>query len=247
MRNQRALAAACAALAVLGFAAPVAVADGMGNGGGSSNDTGVNVGSGTGNGLGGLNGTGHFDGHFNNNGNGSLSSNGRDTLGRGEDFGRGEDPEDEDEDFGRGDEFGRGGDFGARGDGGLRNIVSEPRVIAAGGRLLATVDGCRGGVMSSRAFRTTSLTPLRNDVSRGAVTIDPGTRPGPYDITVECNGRRLTRPGAFTVLGGVNGGFGGSVTSGATPADTAIGGGLVGSVVIAGGVYWLGRRNEKRI
>ncbi|SOE07456.1 hypothetical protein SAMN06272765_8353 [Streptomyces sp. Ag109_G2-15] len=120
-------------------------------------------------------------------------------------------------------------------------------MIAAGGRLAITVDGCRGGTASSRAFRTTQLTQIRDDTSRGIATIDSDARPGRYDITVNCNGRTLTRPNAFTVLGAVQGGLGGSVTSGATPTDMAIGGGLVASAVIGGGAFWLRRRDEKRI
>jgi LPXTG-motif cell wall-anchored protein len=101
--------------------------------------------------------------------------------------------------------------------------------------------------MSSRAFRTTRLTPYRGDSARGVATIDRDARPGRYDITVNCDGRTLTRPSAFTVLGGVQGGVGGSQSHGATATDMAIGGGLVGAAVIGGGVFWLRRRNEKRI
>jgi LPXTG-motif cell wall-anchored protein len=299
MRNQRALATACAAVAVLGLAAPVAVADGMGAGGGPSNDTGAvvggtgtgvggvgvggvgvggvgvgglgvgNVGIGTlnglggfngngvggfngnGNGLGGFNGTGHFDGHFNGNisGNGNFNSNGRgDNFGngRGDNFGNGRG-----DDFGngRGDDFGNGpgGDFGGRGDGSPRNIVATPSVIAAGGRLTVTVNGCRGGTMTSRAFGSAPLSQLRDDTARGVANVFRDARPGRYDITVRCDGRTLTRPNAFTVLGGVQGGFGGSRITGAAPQDMAIGGALVGMALVGGGAFVLRRRQEKRV
>jgi hypothetical protein len=101
--------------------------------------------------------------------------------------------------------------------------------------------------MTSRAFRTAPLTPFRGDTARGVVTVDRDARPGRYDITVRCDGRTLTRPAAFTVLGGVQGGLGGSKSSGATPADMAIGGGLVAMAVIGGGAFWLRRRHEKRV
>ncbi|WP_030422893.1 hypothetical protein [Streptomyces sp. NRRL F-5065] len=130
------------------------------------------------------------------------------------------------------------------------NIVALPSVIARGGRLTVTVDGCpQGGTMTSDAFRTTHLTPVRgaNETSRGTATIDEDARPGSYDITVNCSGRRLTRPAAFTVIGGVRGGLGGSSTSGATPADMAIGGGLVTAAVAGGGLFWMRRRSERRI
>ncbi|MYQ91770.1 hypothetical protein GTY20_10725 [Streptomyces sp. SID4946] len=163
--------------------------------------------------------------------------------GRGDDFGNGRG-----DDFGRG-EGGLGGDFGngPGGDDGLRDIVVSPSVVAAGGRLTVTVQGCRrGGEMASRAFRTAPLTPFRDDTSRGVVYVNRNARAGRYDISVRCDGRTITRPRAFTVIGGVNGGLGGSRTSGATTTDMAIGGGLVGVALIGGGAYWLRRRGERR-
>ncbi|ASN28155.1 hypothetical protein LK07_02715 [Streptomyces pluripotens] len=231
MRNKRALAAACAAVAVLGLAAPVAVADGMGHGGGPGNSSDISPD------MGSFSGT--FTGHFNGNGNANFGD-----RGRGDDPGRGGDRGNRN-DNGGGD---RADDWGGRGgDGGPRNIVATPSVIAAGARLTVTVDGCRGGTMSSRAFRTTRLSSSRDDSARGTVTIDRDARPGRYDITVRCDSRSLTRPDAFTVLGGVHGGVGGGTSVGATPADMAIGGGLVASAVITGGAFWLRRRHEKRI
>ncbi|SFY53956.1 hypothetical protein [Streptomyces sp. F-1] len=217
----------------------------FGGGGGGGNFPGG--GNGNFNGNGGFSGNGRFEGHFNGtiSGNGRISSNGRgDEFGNGE-RGRGN---------GRGDEFGGpgdnglGGDFGNRpgGDNGLRDIVVTPGVVAAGGRLTVTVHGCRGGQMASRAFRTAPLTPFRDDTSRGVVYVNRDARPGRYDITVRCERHTQTRPRAFTVIGGVNGGLGGSRTSGATTADMAIGGALVGVAVIGGGVYWLRRRGERR-
>lgn len=130
------------------------------------------------------------------------------------------------------------------------NIVALPSVIARGGQLTITVDGCpNGGTATSNAFPRTDLTPISgaNDTSKGTATIDADARPGPYDITVHCSGRSLTRPAAFTVIGGVRGGIGGSSTSGATPADMAIGGALVTAAVVGSGVFWMRRRTEKRI
>ncbi|MFG2516301.1 hypothetical protein [Streptomyces sp. NPDC048584] len=130
------------------------------------------------------------------------------------------------------------------------NIVALPSVIARGGQLTITVDGCpNGGTATSNAFPRTNLTPISgaNDTSRGTATVDAEARPGPYDITVHCSGRSLTRPAAFTVIGGVRGGIGGSSTSGATPTDMAIGGALVTAAVVGSGVFWMRRRAEKRI
>jgi hypothetical protein len=130
------------------------------------------------------------------------------------------------------------------------NIVALPSVIARGGQLTITVDGCpNGGTATSNAFPRTDLTPISgaNDTSKGTATIDADARPGSYDITVHCSGRSLTRPAAFTVIGGVRGGIGGSSTSGATPTDMAIGGALVAAAVAGSGVFWMRRRAEKRV
>ncbi|GAA3495022.1 hypothetical protein GCM10019016_021220 [Streptomyces prasinosporus] len=130
------------------------------------------------------------------------------------------------------------------------NIVALPSVIARGGQLTITVDGCpHGGTATSNAFPRTNLTPISgaNDTAKGTATIDDDARPGSYDITVHCSGRSLTRPAAFTVIGGVRGGIGGSSTSGATPTDIAIGGGLVAAAAVVGGVFWMRRRTERHI
>ncbi|MFE9774838.1 hypothetical protein ACFYOV_24810 [Streptomyces sp. NPDC005931] len=130
------------------------------------------------------------------------------------------------------------------------NIVALPSVIARGGQLTITVDGCpNGGHATSNAFPRTTLTPISgaHGTAKGTATVHADARPGPYDITVHCSGRTLTRPAAFTVIGGVRGGIGGSSTSGATPTDIAIGGALVTAAVAGGGLFWMRRRAEKRI
>lgn len=130
------------------------------------------------------------------------------------------------------------------------NIVALPSVIARGSQLTITVDGCpNGGFATSNAFPRTRLMPIHGakGTARGTATINSNANPGSYDITVTCDGRTLTRPAAFTVIGGVRGGIGGSNSSGATPTDIAIGGGLVAAAVIGGGVFWMRRRSEKRI
>ncbi|MFD3497031.1 hypothetical protein ACFWWT_05880 [Streptomyces sp. NPDC058676] len=130
------------------------------------------------------------------------------------------------------------------------NIVALPSVIARGGQLTVTVDNCpTGGTMTSDAFPSTPLTPIHgaNQTAKGTTTVNPNARPGSHSITVNCNGRILTNPAAFTVIGGVQGGVGGSSSTGATPADVAIGGGLLAVAVVGGGVFWMRRRSEKRI
>ncbi|MEV6957655.1 hypothetical protein AB0M97_00280 [Streptomyces sp. NPDC051207] len=131
------------------------------------------------------------------------------------------------------------------------NIVALPSVIARGGQLTVTVDGCRtGGHMTSNAFPQTTLTAISGssrESAKGTATINRHARPGAYDITVHCGGKTLTRPAAFTVIGGVRGGLGGSSSSGATPTDMAIGGALVAAAAVGGGVFWMRRRAEKQI
>jgi hypothetical protein len=130
------------------------------------------------------------------------------------------------------------------------NIVALPSVIARGGQLTVTVDGCpRGGTMTSDAFPSTPLTPVAgtNGTSKGIATVNHNARQGSHSITVTCDGQTLTNPTAFSVIGGVLGGFGGSSSTGATPTDIAIGGGLVAAAVVGGGLFWMRRRSEKGI
>ncbi|MFD5073776.1 hypothetical protein [Streptomyces sp. NPDC058371] len=132
------------------------------------------------------------------------------------------------------------------------NIVAMPSVIARGGQLTVTVDGssCHmsGSTISSPVFPTVPLRHVSGNTASATVTIDRNARPGSYDITAHCGERRsLTRPAAFTVIGGVRGGLGGSTSSGATPTDMAIGGGLVAAAAVGGGVFWMRRRSEKRV
>ncbi|WP_432136738.1 MULTISPECIES: hypothetical protein [unclassified Streptomyces] len=139
---------------------------------------------------------------------------------------------------------------GGPGRSGPSNIVALPSVIARGGQLTITVDNCpQGGTATSNAFPATTLTPINgaNHTAKGTATVNSNARPGSYDITVNCTNRgTLTRPAAFTVIGGVQGGLGGSSSSGATPTDMAIGGGLVAAALLGGGLFWMRRRSERR-
>ncbi|WP_409467956.1 hypothetical protein [Streptomyces sp. HC307] len=121
-------------------------------------------------------------------------------------------------------------------------------MISRGGQLAVTVNDCpTGGTITSPAFPTTRLpVSAAGGALRAIAIINSNARPGRYDITVNCSGRVLTRPGAFTVLGGVRGGIGGSSSVGATPTDMAIGGGMVASAVLGGGLLWVRRRSEQQ-
>ncbi|MFE0356033.1 hypothetical protein ACFW20_09820 [Streptomyces nigra] len=130
---------------------------------------------------------------------------------------------------------------------GPSNIRALPSVIARGGQLTITVDGCHsGGTATSDAFRPTTLSPTGGGTARGTATVDHKARPGSHSITVNCGGRTLTNPAAFTVVGGVRGGLGGSSSTGATPTDMAIGGGLIAAALAGGGLFWMRRRAERQ-
>lgn len=130
-------------------------------------------------------------------------------------------------------------------------ITASPTVIAPGGTLTVTVDGtaCQmsGSTVSSPAFPTVQLSPSSGGRATARVSVFSNATPGSYSITARCGENRTrTQSNAFTVMGGVRGGLGGSVITGATPTDVAIGGGLVAAGLLGGAVFWLRRRSENR-
>ncbi|MFD2684640.1 hypothetical protein ACFS5L_07215 [Streptomyces phyllanthi] len=131
------------------------------------------------------------------------------------------------------------------------SVTAMPNVIAQGGQLKITVHGSActlaGSTVSSTAFPTTALKSMGGETATATVTVNSNASPGTYSVTTNCENRRRTFNGVFTVVGGVRGGIGGSSTSGATPTDIAIGGGLVTAALVGGGVFWMRRRSEGRI
>ncbi|ELP67244.1 hypothetical protein STRTUCAR8_09379 [Streptomyces turgidiscabies Car8] len=79
------------------------------------------------------------------------------------------------------------------------------------------------------------------------MTVNSNAAPGSYGVITRCEGQNRSFTSVFTVIGGVRGGLGGSSSAGATPADMAIGGGLVAAALVGGGVFWMRRRSETRI
>ncbi|MEI5525096.1 hypothetical protein WB401_43550 [Streptomyces brasiliscabiei] len=131
-------------------------------------------------------------------------------------------------------------------------VTAAPNVIARGGQLVLTVSGgdacaIAGSTVSSNAFPTTNLTSMGGTTASASVRVNSDASPGSYSVTTNCEGKRKTFTGAFTVIGGVRGGLGGSTSTGATSTDIAIGGGLVTAAVVAGGVFWMRRRAENKI
>ncbi|MGQ4388443.1 hypothetical protein [Streptomyces sp. SAS_270] len=131
------------------------------------------------------------------------------------------------------------------------SVTAAPSVIAPGGKLLITVNGSActiaGSTVSSDVFPTTTLTSMGGNTSTANPTVNSNASPGVYRVTTMCEGRTKEFSSVFTVIGGVRGGLGGSSSTGATPTDMAIGGGLVAAAAVGGGVFWLRRRSEKRI
>lgn len=128
------------------------------------------------------------------------------------------------------------------------NVVALPSVIARGGQLTITVNNCTGtATASSDAFPTVTLRTGAGNLATGTATVNRNARTGSHSISVVCSNGTVINPTAFTVIGGVRGGLGGSTSTGATPTDMAIGGGLVALAVIGGGVFWMRRRSERHI
>ncbi|WP_328752229.1 hypothetical protein OHT57_42185 [Streptomyces sp. NBC_00285] len=128
------------------------------------------------------------------------------------------------------------------------NAVALPSVIARGGQLTITVNNCTGdATASSDAFPAAKLKTGTNNLATGTATVNTNAATGSHSISVLCGNGTVINPTAFTVIGGVRGGLGGSSTTGATPTDMAIGGGLVALAVIGGGVFWMRRRSERHI
>ncbi|MET7510820.1 hypothetical protein [Streptomyces albidoflavus] len=132
---------------------------------------------------------------------------------------------------------------------GTGNIVVAPAVTTRDEPVTVTVHAasCRTGSASSPAFGETRLTPQADGAGGHATpAVAPDVAPGSYDITVTCDdGRSVTRTAAFTVINGaVRGGDGPAPSEGTSTADLVIGGLMVASALIGGGVLWL--RGEGR-
>ncbi|MCQ4212076.1 hypothetical protein [Streptomyces longispororuber] len=129
-------------------------------------------------------------------------------------------------------------------------LSASPSVIPRGGQLTISVTGTKcqtNSTATSDAFGTVNLVNKGGEQAGADATVHSDAAPGAHDITVNCQGAMLTRPAAFTVIhGGVRGGLGGSSETGATSTDMAIGGALVASALIGGGVFWMRRRSEGR-
>ncbi|WP_149823899.1 LPXTG cell wall anchor domain-containing protein [Streptomyces tailanensis] len=132
------------------------------------------------------------------------------------------------------------------------SVVATPNAVARGGQIVLTVSGgnacaTMGSTISSNAFPTTNLRSRDGRTATATVRINANANPGAYDVFTHCEGQRKKFEDVFTVIGGVRGGLGGSSSTGATPTDIAIGGGLVAAALIGGGLFWMRRRSENKI
>ncbi|WP_405824834.1 hypothetical protein OG241_46710 [Streptomyces sp. NBC_01390] len=131
------------------------------------------------------------------------------------------------------------------------SVTAAPSVIAPGGQLVLTANGSactvQGSTISSNAFPTARFRSMGGNTATATVTVNSNATAGSYSVTTNCENRTKTFTSVFTVIGGVQGGLGGSSSAGATPADMAIGGGLVAAALVGGGVFWMRRRSETRI
>ncbi|GHE81664.1 hypothetical protein GCM10014715_41510 [Streptomyces spiralis] len=128
-----------------------------------------------------------------------------------------------------------------------------PRADAAAGpgRGGVTADACRGGGQAaSRAFGAVPTRPADGAgvTARSVAALRPHTPAVTYGVAVRCDGRAPARPAAFTAVGRARAGADGATTTGgATKADIAIGGGLMGTGVLVGAVFWMRGRFGKRV
>ncbi|MEH0416803.1 hypothetical protein [Streptomyces sp. B21-083] len=131
------------------------------------------------------------------------------------------------------------------------SVTAAPSVIAPGGQLVLTANGSActvsGSTISSNAFTPVKFRSMGGNTATATVTVNSNATAGSYSVTTNCENRMKTFTSVFTVIGGVQGGLGGSSSAGATPTDMAIGGGLVAAALVGGGVFWMRRRSETRI
>ncbi|WP_316744864.1 hypothetical protein [Streptomyces sp. MK7] len=128
-----------------------------------------------------------------------------------------------------------------------------PRAGAAAGpgRGAVAAGVCHGGGQAvSRAFGAVPTGPVDGAgvTARSVVALRPPAPAVTYGVAVRCDGRAPARPAAFTAAGRARGGAdGGTAPGGATKADIAIGGGLMGTGVLVGAVFWMRGRFGRRV
>ncbi|MCX4820854.1 hypothetical protein OG883_13240 [Streptomyces sp. NBC_01142] len=136
---------------------------------------------------------------------------------------------------------GQGGNV--RKDNGRITVRVNPQSVHQGGTLTITVQGCkRGGTVASNAFSQVQLSNNGQNQSTASARIHDHTTPGQYNLAVRCNDNSNVATVQFTVLSarGAQGGLGGSV--GPSSTEMAIGGALVATAAVGGGLFVARRR-----
>lgn len=129
----------------------------------------------------------------------------------------------------------------------------NPRAGAAAGpgHAAVTAGACRGGGQAATGvFGAAPQRPAdgTGSAARSVAALRPHTSAVTYGVAVRCDGSASVRPAAFTAVGRARGGSDGApATGGATKADIAIGGGLMGAGVLVGAVFWMRGRFGRRV
>ncbi|MFJ3921535.1 hypothetical protein [Streptomyces sp. NPDC090022] len=134
------------------------------------------------------------------------------------------------------------GGTGGFGGSGPSNVSVNPFAVHQGSTMQVSASGCgRGGSVSSPGnFPPRDLSP--GSIGFATVRINNHASPGNKTLQVKCNDSPLVATARFRVLdgNGAQGGLGGSF--GPSAAETAIGGGLVGTAAIGAGIHVMRRR-----
>ncbi|MFF8293341.1 hypothetical protein ACF068_29555 [Streptomyces sp. NPDC016309] len=126
---------------------------------------------------------------------------------------------------------------------GPTNVTVSPSRVHQGGQLAVSAMGCgHGGTVTSNAFPKTALTVNASGHSAATPRIYDHATPGQYNLAVKCSDNPMVVTRTFTVTRGhgARGGLGGSMAP--TSTEMAVGGALVATAAVGGGLFIARRR-----
>ncbi|MER8232881.1 hypothetical protein [Streptomyces sp. NPDC094049] len=126
---------------------------------------------------------------------------------------------------------------------GPRDVTVNPFDVHAGSTITITAKGCgHGGTVTSNAFPETNLSVNSNGLSSAIARVHDRATPGSYNLAVKCRDNSSVVTHSFRVLPGrgAQGGLGGSLAPSST--EMAVGGGLVATAALGGGLFIARRR-----